>query len=81
MAVSVSLGAALTTMMLVPHASTAKEMATLAADNDSRGLVLLGITSGRKQSSSCFSKVTILIILSLFFKIEDFEVSNKVCFS
>jgi len=42
-ATGVGLGAALTTMMLVPHASAAKEMATLAADSDSRGLVLLGI--------------------------------------
>ncbi len=37
------LGAALTTMMLVPQASAAQEIATLAADSDSRGLVLLGI--------------------------------------
>ncbi len=42
-AAGAGLGAALTTMMLVPHASAAQEIATLAADSDSRGLVLLGI--------------------------------------
>jgi len=50
MAVGVGLGAALTTMMLVPHASATKEMATLVADNDSKGLVLLGSTSGQKRN-------------------------------
>ncbi len=50
MVAGVGLGAALTIMMLVPHASSAKEMATLAADSDSRGLVLLGITSGQKRN-------------------------------
>jgi hypothetical protein len=49
-AAGVGLGAALTTMMLVPHASATKEMATLAADSDSRGLVLLGIRSGQKRN-------------------------------
>ncbi|CAK9881380.1 unnamed protein product [Sphagnum jensenii] len=42
-AAGAGLGAALTTMMLVPQASAAQEIATLAADSDSRGLVLLGI--------------------------------------
>jgi hypothetical protein len=50
MAVGVGLGATLTTMMLVPHALAAKEMATLVADSDSRGLVLLGITSVQKRN-------------------------------
>ncbi len=50
MATCVGLGAALTTMMLVPHVSAAKEMATLAANSDSRGFVLLGITSGQKRN-------------------------------
>jgi photosystem II PsbY protein len=49
-AAGVGLGAALTTMMLVPHASVAHEMETLAADSDSRGLVLLVITSGQKRN-------------------------------
>jgi photosystem II PsbY protein len=46
----VGLGATLITMMLIPHASVAQEMATLAVDSDSRGLVLLGITSGQKRN-------------------------------
>ncbi len=50
MATCVGLGAALTTMMLVPHASATKEMATLVASSDSRGLILLDITSGQKRN-------------------------------